>query len=103
MIQVPKNKGVVGHVFNSKETLNILNAYNDPRFNQDIDKTNHYKTNTILCAPIMDLDGVSVLGVLQCINKTRGYFTQDDEGLMMIICNLAGVVLRNSKEQDDQK
>lgn len=33
MIQVPYNKGIVGHVFTTGETLNILNAYNDVRFN----------------------------------------------------------------------
>jgi hypothetical protein len=39
------------------EMLNILNAYNDTRFNKEIDRLTHYKTNTILCAPIFARDG----------------------------------------------
>ena len=76
--------------------LNILNAYNDPRFNKEVDKLTHYKTNTILCAPIFDQDSKGVIGVLQCINKLKGYFTKDDEGLMKIVTCLAAIILRNS-------
>jgi hypothetical protein len=47
---------LVGHVFVSGETLNILNAYNDPRFNKEVDKKNNYKTNTVLVIPIKDMD-----------------------------------------------
>ena len=44
--------------------LNILNAYNDTRFNKEVDRLTHYKTNTILCAPIFDKDEKSVIGIL---------------------------------------
>ena len=30
----PKSKGVAGHVASTGETLNIVNAYDDPRFNR---------------------------------------------------------------------
>ena len=29
--------GVAGHVATTGETLNIVNAYEDPRFNQEVD------------------------------------------------------------------
>ena len=35
------------------ESVNILNAYADERFNKEIDRKSNYKTNTILCVPIM--------------------------------------------------
>jgi transcriptional regulator with GAF, ATPase, and Fis domain len=53
-LRIPRNKGVVGHVANSGETLNILNAYQDERFNKEIDIQTNYKTNTLLCVPILD-------------------------------------------------
>ena len=53
-IRMPMTKGVVGYVVTKGETVNILNAYDDNRFNKEIDRINNYKTNTILCAPMLD-------------------------------------------------
>ena len=39
---------------------------------------------------------------MQAINKLNGYFTKDDEGLLSILANLAGIVLRNSISYDEQ-
>ncbi len=78
------------------EVLNILNAYNDPRFNKDVDKANNYKTNTVLVVPIKDMDGHNTVGVLQAVNKLKGYFTKDDEELLHLVGRLASIVLRNS-------
>ena len=80
-------------------------------------KTN-YKTNTILCVPIIDesknvtgrmysyrlhITSLFLEGVIQAINKKGGLFTQDDEGLLFILASLAGVVLRNSISHDEEK
>jgi putative methionine-R-sulfoxide reductase with GAF domain len=53
-IRIPMAKGIVGYVARTGEIQNIMNAYSDNRFNQDIDRKNNYKTNTILCVPIKD-------------------------------------------------
>ena len=37
-----------------KESLSIVNAYNDERFNREIDLKTNYKTSTILCVPIFE-------------------------------------------------
>ena len=36
-LRFPMSTGVAGHVATTGETLNIVNAYEDPRFNQDVD------------------------------------------------------------------
>ena len=95
-IKIPFNIGLVGHVFVSGETLNILNAYNDPRFNKEVDKKNNYKTNTVLVVPIKDMDSQNTIGVIQAVNKLKGFFTQDDEQLLHLIAQLASIVLRNA-------
>eukprot|EP01016_Furgasonia_blochmanni_P010159 TRINITY_DN14281_c0_g1_i3.p1 TRINITY_DN14281_c0_g1~~TRINITY_DN14281_c0_g1_i3.p1 ORF type:complete len:286 (-),score=51.29 TRINITY_DN14281_c0_g1_i3:133-990(-) len=86
------------------ESLNILNAYQDDRFNKEVDLKTNYKTNTILCVPIMEVIGKGnrVLGVIQAINKHNGIFTKDDEGLLMILAQLAAQILRNSMSFDEQ-
>jgi hypothetical protein len=51
------------------EILNIPDAYSDARFNQDVDRKTGYTTNTILCVPLKDKDGSTVIGAIQLVNK----------------------------------
>lgn len=56
-IIIPFGVGVAGHVAETKEIVNIKNAYEDPRFNDEIDQKTGYKTNTILSMPICKYEG----------------------------------------------
>lgn len=68
---IPFGIGIAGCVAETKDIVNIKDAYNDPRFNSDIDLKTGYKTNIILSMPICNYEG-DVIGVAQIINKTNG-------------------------------
>jgi cGMP-specific 3',5'-cyclic phosphodiesterase, invertebrate len=68
---IPFGVGIAGLVAETKEMVNIKDAYNDPRFNCEIDLKTGYKTNHILSLPICNYEG-DVIGVAQIINKTNG-------------------------------
>lgn len=91
-LRVPM-KGIVGHVANTKEALNIKDAWNDERFNNEMDTSTGYKTKTILCAPVTAANG-RMVGVLQCINKNGGrVFGSDDlEMLSMVTISLSDAI-----------
>ena len=79
-IRVKLGAGIVGAVATMGKTLNVPDAYRDPRFNKKIDMATGYRTRQILCLPIKNQRS-QVIGVVQCINKKRGgqVFTMDDE------------------------
>ena len=83
IIRMPINQGIAGSVATTKECINIVNAYEDARFNKQFDILNNYKTSTILAGPI--LKNYECIGVLQCINKYQGFFNKNDEGILQII------------------
>ncbi|MEQ2177471.1 cGMP-specific 3',5'-cyclic phosphodiesterase, partial [Goodea atripinnis] len=56
-IRLEWNKGIVGHVASTGQPLNIKNAYEDPRFNAEVDLITGYKTQSILCLPIKNQRG----------------------------------------------
>ena len=64
---------IAGYVAETGETLNVHNAYDDPRFNNTIDEQTGYTTHSILCMPIC-IRG-QVIGVVQMINKIEGGFS----------------------------
>ena len=77
-IRFPCDKGIAGHVYRTGETVNIINAYNDGRFNPEVDKQTGYHTTSILCMPIVNK--FRVVGVLQMINSLNNdHFTPADE------------------------
>ena len=79
-IRIPINKGIAGYVAETKKTLNIPNAYDDPRFNRATDEETGYRTNNILCMPIFSNDVNNVVAVVQLLNKIGGErFTTADE------------------------
>ncbi len=100
-IRFPADKGLAGYVVQSGETLNITDAYSDPRFNPEVDTKTGYKTKTILCMPIMN-NNREVIGAFQVLNKIDGVFTKNDEDLLIAIGGSASIALENAQLFDRQ-
>ena len=95
-IRFPADKGLAGHCVKTGETINIKDAYNDSRFNPEVDNKTGYKTKTILCMPIKNLQN-EIVGAFQVLNKLDGYFTDEDEDLLVAIGSSAGIALENAQ------
>ncbi|XP_068164060.1 cGMP-specific 3',5'-cyclic phosphodiesterase isoform X2 [Antennarius striatus] len=98
-IRLEWNKGIVGHVAATGQPLNIRNAYEDPRFNAEVDLITGYKTQSILCLPIKNHRD-EVVGVVQAINKKSGddgAFTDQDEKDFSAYLSFSGIVLHNAQ------
>ncbi len=94
-IRFPLNRGIAGYVATTGETLNIKDAYSDPRFNPDVDRKSGYHTSTILCMPIKNSEG-EILGAVQVLNKKGGFFTTGDEEFLGALASQAAIALDNS-------
>lgn len=95
-ITVPVGVGIAGTVAQTGEVMNITDAYNDSRFDPSSDQKSGYKTDTILCGPIRNQEGL-VLGVVQIINKANGVFNAEDEDIMSMFSLQAGVAVHNAE------
>uniref|UniRef100_A0A672M6C4 Phosphodiesterase n=1 Tax=Sinocyclocheilus grahami TaxID=75366 RepID=A0A672M6C4_SINGR len=98
-IRLEWNKGIVGYVAATGQPLNIKNAYEDPRFNAEVDQITGYKTQSILCLPIKNHRD-EVVGVAQAINKRCGEnsaFTEQDERDFSSYLTFSGIVLHNAQ------
>lgn len=101
-LRIPADKGLAGHVVQTGETINIKDAYNDKRFNPEVDKKTGYRTKTILCMPIKNFNQ-DIIGVFQVLNKFDETFTIDDEDLLVAIASSAGISLENAQLFERQK
>lgn len=97
-IRFPMDKGVAGHVASTGQVLNITDAYNDGRFNREVDMQTGYRTKSILCMPIY-IRG-SIIGVVQMVNKHEGVFTSADEESFETFAIYCGLALHHAKLYD---
>ncbi|MGB3571978.1 MAG: GAF domain-containing protein [Phormidesmis sp.] len=95
-LRLPAEKGIVGFVATSAQTLNIPDAYRDDRFDPSSDRKTGYRTRNILCMPVFNSSG-KLMGVSQLINKEQGQFTALDESFMKAFNTQAGIALENAQ------
>ncbi|XP_030383510.1 dual 3',5'-cyclic-AMP and -GMP phosphodiesterase 11 isoform X2 [Scaptodrosophila lebanonensis] len=96
-VRVAWGTGIAGHVAESGEPVNIPDAYQDERFNCEIDSLTGYRTKALLCMPIKDSAG-DVIGVAQVINKMNGEcFSEIDEKVFASYLQFCGIGLRNAQ------
>jgi len=101
-IRFPAHLGLAGYVVKTGEILNIKNAYEDPRFNKEIDKKTGYITQNILCLPMRNRK-MEIIGVFQVLNKRDTHFDKVDEDLLTAIANNAGVAIENATLAKEMK
>ena len=101
-IRFPADKGLAGYVVKTGESINIEEAYADPRFNPEVDKETGYRTKTILCMPIKN-NNQEIIGAFQVLNKVNGVFTKNDEDLLVAIGGSASIALENAQLFEQQK
>ncbi|HNJ35309.1 MAG TPA: adenylate/guanylate cyclase domain-containing protein [Leptospiraceae bacterium] len=96
-VRFPNGVGLAGHVGKTGQTINIADAYKDPRFNRDFDKKTGFRTRAILSMPIKNTRG-KIIGVSQVLNKKgeNEIFTRDDEGLLQAFSSIAAISLENA-------
>lgn len=94
-IELQVGQGIAGWVARYKRQVNVKDAYKDARFDAEVDRASGYRTKSILCQPLQDMQG-NTIGVIQVLNKHEGYFTTADEQLLRAIGGQASVCILNS-------
>lgn len=107
-IRFPADKGIAGHVAQTKVPLNIPDAYADPRFNQAFDKASGYRTRNMLTVPMLSTKE-EVVGILQVLNKDPGEhqdevgqespgppFDAEDEEMLLALGGQAAAAIENA-------
>jgi len=71
-IQVSTEKGIVGYVFRTQDSIIENNVVSNPYFLGDIDKESGYSTRNIAACPIFNSEK-KIIGVLELLNKLDGF------------------------------
>ena len=102
-------QSVAGYVAVNKKLLNIRDVYDEHelsrysphlRFLQEVDRRTGYRTKQMLVAPIVDVHGGELVGVIQVINNRSGvpFSAMVEEGVLELAQTMA-VALRQRQEK----
>jgi HD-GYP domain-containing protein (c-di-GMP phosphodiesterase class II) len=95
-IRIPLGAGIAGAAAASGAPVRIGDAYDDPRFDREVDRATGYRTRTVLAVPMRSTKG-EVVGVLQALNRRGGGpFTDEDEELLGALAGPAASALENA-------
>jgi adenylate cyclase len=94
-IRILNTSGIAGHVFSNGKGVIVHDAYEDERFNREIDQQTGFTTKAVLCVPVRTVKG-EVIGVMQSLNKREGAFDDDDLLLLEQMTTQAAVALQST-------
>ncbi|MFM8734858.1 MAG: PP2C family protein-serine/threonine phosphatase [Pirellulales bacterium] len=98
-IRFPASLGIAGEVARTGLLVNLPDAYADPRFNPEFDRSSGFRTRSMLAVRLADHDDATV-GVLQLLNKRLGAFEGRDEEIAVFLASQAGVAIQRQRLLD---
>jgi GAF domain-containing protein len=99
--KIPAGRGIAGWVAESGRPVRSGDLQGDARFDPEVDMRTGYETKSMLCVPLTMKAGV--VGVIELLNKTNGYYTEKDEELIVYLADQAAISLARAKFIEDQK
>ena len=94
-IRIPDKTGIAGYCFQNRCVLNVPDAYEDPRFNPEVDADTGFRTTSILTLPISNAEEMTT-GVVQLMNKEGG-FSDEDEQFCLVLAAQVAIAIESAK------
>ncbi len=92
--RVKIGEGIAGWVAQTGKPTIVNDVSKDPRFARRFDSETHFKTRSILCAPLISRG--RTIGVVQVINRRGGRFTQADLDLLLTLVEPCAIAIVNA-------
>ena len=96
ILRLDARLGVVGTAVSTGATVNVPDAYNDPRFYNAIDDKTGYHTRNLLAVAMRNQRG-DILGAFEVLNKRTGPFNTRDEEALMALASHAAVAIETAQ------
>jgi signal transduction histidine kinase len=92
---VPLESSIAGWIVLNRTSVRIDDAHKDERFFKGVEQTIGQSTKSLLGIPLITKN--KVVGVLECVNKKRGRFTDPDESMLTVLGAQAAVAIENAR------
>lgn len=98
-LRLPDRTGIVGEVIHTGQAIRVDDAYSDPRFSRKVDAASGYRTQNLLCVPLLDAER-RLIGAFEVINKLYGPFTEDDKITLCDLTVQVAAAVQSTRERE---
>src|SRR5439155_26695208 len=77
-------------------TINVRDAYGDPRFYSGIDSKTGYRTRNLLAVAMRNRSG-EIIGAFEVLNKREGWFSPTDEQALASLASHAAIAIETAQ------
>src|SRR5215467_3938142 len=88
--------GIAGQAAMTGDTINVKDAYSDPRFYHTIDGQTGYRTRNLLAVAVRNQGG-EIIGAFEVLNKVTGVFTPRDEETLLALAAHAAIAIETAQ------
>jgi Nif-specific regulatory protein len=89
-------RGIAGNTALTGNTINVRDAYSDPRFYNAIDDQTGYRTRTVLAVAVRNQHG-EIIGAFETLNKRTGTFSARDEESLIALASHAAIAIETAQ------
>ncbi len=94
-LRLKLGEGVAGWVAKEKTPLLVPDVTKDPRFSEKADRLANFKTQSIICVPLVTRG--KCLGAIELINKVEeGGFSEEDLMLLTALADFTAIAIENA-------
>ncbi len=88
--------GIAGNAALTGDTINVRDAYGDPRFYSGIDSKTGYRTRNLLAVAMRNQSG-EIIGAFEVLNKREGWFSPRDEHTLAALASHAAIAIETAQ------
>uniref|UniRef100_Q01S08 Transcriptional regulator, NifA subfamily, Fis Family n=1 Tax=Solibacter usitatus (strain Ellin6076) TaxID=234267 RepID=Q01S08_SOLUE len=96
ILRFEASRGIAGNAARTGDTINVRDAYSDPRFYTGIDGKTGYRTRNLLAVAVRNQRG-EIIGAFEALNKRVGVFTARDEESLAALASHAAVAIETAQ------
>ncbi len=96
ILRFDASRGIAGTAVMTGKTVNVRDAYSDPRFYTAIDGQTGYRTRNVLAVAMRNQQG-EIIGAFETLNKHAGSFSQRDEESLGALASHAAIAIETAQ------
>src|ERR1035437_9693974 len=96
ILRFDARRGIAGNTALSGNTINVRDAYSDPRFYTAIDDKTGYRTRNVLAVAVRKQNR-EIIGAFEALNKRSGFFSARDEESLMALASHAAIAIETAQ------
>ena len=96
ILRFDASHGIAGAAVMTGATVNVRDAYSDPRFYTAIDGQTGYRTRNVLAVAMRNQRG-EIIGAFEALNKHAGVFSARDEEALAALASHAAIAIETAQ------